>query len=294
MHAIEDNSLNVRLISCGEKALLGKTVQQLRQTYSSRYAPAGPAGRVPQRTPRSTVQTPRARGASPGASSGGFAADRFRGVPYPARDSSSDSASTDSSLGGLTEEMACHMADMMQAQARRLRAGTAAAQRDIDELVHRVQEQLSAARRGPGPERASPRRGMATSTPSTLRPGAGSRDAHARHRSAPTRPRAAARPAERPAARPESRGEPSCSRAQQGGFTFGTGQEKRRTSLPPTAPIPRAGKVEVAFVTALDKARALKGDARHRALKKLAVKWHPDRHPEDPQLATRLFQMIDF
>ena len=40
--------------------------------------------------------------------------------------------------------------------------------------------------------------------------------------------------------------------------------------------------------------RALPDEARKRELKKLAVKWHPDRNKENPELATRLFQMINF
>ena len=40
--------------------------------------------------------------------------------------------------------------------------------------------------------------------------------------------------------------------------------------------------------------RQLPQQQKRKELKKLAVKWHPDRNKEHPELATRLFQLIEF
>jgi len=55
---------------------------------------------------------------------------------------------------------------------------------------------------------------------------------------------------------------------------------------------PTLAEVQDAVRAQLLTARSSREQEQRALVKKLMVKWHPDRHPENPELATSAFQYI--
>lgn len=228
----------------------------------------------------------------------------------------------------------CHGLDLLglaSAQARRRQVDMAADLVDVQAGVDRLAERMRAER-----QRRQPSSSASAATPKAQRPAADttrppaagsarpsvSRSAQSASSSRP--PAARARPPRSPSPRREET--PRCSRAEQGGFTFGRESGDPDTGPPPQprthagAPPPgsasprlgfakpppsgstpssasEAAKTEEAAAKEAARAELLSArggdEAERRAVvKRLMFQWHPDRNPNSVQISTAVFQYI--
>ncbi|CAJ1381877.1 unnamed protein product [Effrenium voratum] len=164
--------------------------------------------------------------------------------------------------------------------AREVHRRNASLSRCLEEVqsdLSRISERMQAARR----ERQRGRAATANAASRILGAGAAPA-ASARWDEAPRKPAARA---PQPPRRPQgSQGTTPCARAAQEGFSFGGWGKPQLAN--PRETLQDTVRAEIAHL------KHEKHADQKAAIKRLLVKWHPDRNPESPETATAIFQFI--
>lgn len=256
-----DGALNDKLVSAGEKRFSVETLEVMRS-----------AGDV----------------IFPGAT----------GLPATSRQASRGSVKTRGTLHGdvlfdlddpvMLRQHICRGLERIgevAAEAHRRNVKVAKCLEEVQADILRISERMSTARRQRQRDKAVVRP-PTPPTPPMQRPSAPrSMPPEARHKLRPEGRRVGSAPF------PEARSSP-CARGAQNGFTFGPGPASTSEPKPPPVlpgmfcPIRNSIRAELVAMQNQNEVD------RRSQLKRLLVKWHPDRNPDSVALATDMFQYI--